>query len=164
MRLRIKNKPVDPLIYMLIIYLATISIILMSGCNPVKQVISDKRKLDQVAEVVVRSGYCANDTTIVTVSDTITKVDTITNTDTEIVLRNDTVIMTRIKRDYVTKTIRIRDTIRQVVVDHARIRLLEADKIKIVAELEEKKKESQSRMKWLVILGLIIAAYLYFKK
>lgn len=40
-------------------------IILFISCNPVKQVLSDKEKFDQVAEEVVRRGYCINDTVVV---------------------------------------------------------------------------------------------------
>ena len=40
-------------------------IILFIACNPVKRVLSDKDKFDQVAEEVVRRGYCINDTVVV---------------------------------------------------------------------------------------------------
>lgn len=36
------------------------------SCSPVKQVLKDKKKLDKVAEEVVRMGYCVNDTTVIT--------------------------------------------------------------------------------------------------
>lgn len=34
-----------------------------SGCNPVKRVINNPNKFEQVAQEVVRRGYCVNDTT-----------------------------------------------------------------------------------------------------
>lgn len=40
-------------------------ILLFIGCNPVKQVMSDKEKFDQVAEEVIRRGYCVNDTVVI---------------------------------------------------------------------------------------------------
>jgi hypothetical protein len=40
------------------------------SCNPVKQVLSDRAKFDEVAKEVIRAGYCANDTVIVSKSDT----------------------------------------------------------------------------------------------
>ena len=52
-------------------------IILLLSCNPVKQVLKDKAKLDKVAEVVIESGYCANDTIIQTKSDTLVTYDTL---------------------------------------------------------------------------------------
>lgn len=39
--------------------------ILLIGCNPVKQVLKDKAKLDLVAKEVIRKGYCVNDTIVI---------------------------------------------------------------------------------------------------
>lgn len=39
--------------------------ILLIGCNPVKQVLKDKAKLDLVAKEVIKQGYCVNDTTVI---------------------------------------------------------------------------------------------------
>lgn len=41
-------------------------LILLLGCNPVKQVMKDQSKFDKVAEEVIRRGYCVNDTTVIT--------------------------------------------------------------------------------------------------
>jgi hypothetical protein len=43
-----------------------IIILLLVSCNPVKQVLKDQVKLDEVAQEVIRRGYCVNDTTIIT--------------------------------------------------------------------------------------------------
>ena len=40
---------------------------LIAACNPVKRVLKDSEKFDQVAEEVIRRGRCVNDTTIETV-------------------------------------------------------------------------------------------------
>jgi hypothetical protein len=40
-------------------------IILLFSCNPVKQVLKDQKKFDQVAEEVIRRNYCINDTVVV---------------------------------------------------------------------------------------------------
>lgn len=42
-----------------------LSVLIIAACNPVKQVLKDKAKLDKVAEEVVRRGYCVNETTFV---------------------------------------------------------------------------------------------------
>lgn len=39
-------------------------VILLFSCNPVKQVLKDKDKFDQVKEAVIRSGACINDTVV----------------------------------------------------------------------------------------------------
>lgn len=53
----------------------TIALLLLLGivfsCNPVKRVFKDPVKMNEVAEEMIRRGYCSNDTTIVTqVTDT----------------------------------------------------------------------------------------------
>lgn len=39
---------------------------LIAACNPVKRVLKDPLKLEEVAQEVVRRGFCANDTTVIT--------------------------------------------------------------------------------------------------
>jgi hypothetical protein len=74
-------------------------LLLLIGCNPVKQVLRDQEKLEEVAKVVVKGGWCANDTTFITKSDTLVEMDTIiridTQTDTHIF--NDTTYITKWK-------------------------------------------------------------------
>jgi len=54
----------------LAIFLITFAI--LYSCNPVKLVLKDPVKFNQVANEVVRRGYCTNDTTIITqVTDTV---------------------------------------------------------------------------------------------
>ena len=43
-----------------------IIILLLVSCNPIKQVLKDPVKLDEIAQEVIRRGYCVNDTTIIT--------------------------------------------------------------------------------------------------
>ena len=99
------------------------------SCNPVKQVLSDKVKLDQVAKEVVKMGYCANDTTIVIKSDTLIEMDTLTIIDEKpfIELINDTVYVTKWKTNNITKSVTIHDTIKAVVVDNARVKLFQEE-------------------------------------
>ena len=53
-------------------YLIYISAILLFSCNPVKKVLKDNEKFEQVAQEAVRRGYCVNDTTkVTTVKDTV---------------------------------------------------------------------------------------------
>ena len=48
---------------------------ILPACNPVKQVLKDKKKLDIVAIEVIRQGYCVNDTVVETRIDTLYEVD-----------------------------------------------------------------------------------------
>jgi hypothetical protein len=88
--------------------------IVLVSCNPVKQVLSDKQKLDKVAKEVVKMGYCVNDTTIVVKSDTLIEMDTLTIIDEKPMIEviNDTVYVTKWKTNNITKSVTIHDTIK----------------------------------------------------
>ena len=133
------------------------------GCNPVKQVLKDKEKLDKVAEKVIEMGYCVNDTIIQTQSDTTITYDTIIekNEVLRTILRTDTLRVPLTKK--IVKTITIRDTIQKVVVDNARIRQLEAKLAIQTEKAEEYKAKAQSRLNWLIWLLIIIGIRLLYK-
>lgn len=138
--------------------------LLFLSCNPVKQVLRDKQKLDAVAEIVVSSGYCANDTIIQTKSDTLITYDTFYQRGADIirdVFHIDTLRLPLTKK--IVKTIRIRDTINQVVVDNARIKLLEAKLAVQTEKTEEYKAKAKSRLNWLILLLLVISIRLLYK-
>ena len=138
----------------------SISLLFLIACNPVKQVLKDKEKLDKVAEVVVKSGYCANDTTIITKSDTTIQYDTSYLTDTLIDLRTikDTQYVTLPKK-VITRTITIRDTITNVVVDGARVLLIEKDVNKYKTEAAEWKELAKAR--WWYLFWIILFSVVY---
>jgi hypothetical protein len=142
--------------YIILIICAIISIL---SCNPVKQVLKDKNKLDKVAEVVVQSGYCANDTTIITKSDTTTITDTIFDTQVIIdeVNKTDTQYVKVPK--VITRTITIRDTIKNVVVDNARVVSLEKKIEKQGWEVDKWK--SLARARWWYLFWIILFTIVY---
>jgi hypothetical protein len=139
-----------------------ISIFLL-GCNPVKQVLRDKEKLDKVAEYVISSGYCVNDTIIQSKSDTLITYDTIYEKNDIIrnILRTDTLRLSFTKT--LVKTIRITDTIQKVVIDNARINQLEAKLALQTEKTEEYKAKANSRLKWLVLLIIAICVRILYK-
>ena len=140
-------------------------LILLVGCNPVKQVLRDQDKLDAVAKVVVAGGYCANDTTFVVKSDTTIQVDTLIQNDTTIQVktRNDTTFLTRLKYRDIIKSITIHDTIKSVIVDNARINLIRGDLAVSNAKAMEWERKAERRAGWLIILILAIAGFIYLK-
>lgn len=146
---------------------ARISILLLFliGCNPVKQVLRDQEKLEEVAKVVVKGGWCANDTTFITKSDTIIDIDTLvqidTQTDTQII--NDTVYYTKWKTRDIIKSITIHDTLKSYIVDNARVRLLQADSTRLNNLANEYKRKADNRLNWLISLLVIIALFIYLK-
>jgi hypothetical protein len=139
-----------------------ISIFLLA-CNPVKQVLRDKEKLDKVAEYVISSGYCVNDTIIQSKSDTLITYDTIYEKNDIIrnILRTDTLRLSFTKT--LVKTIRITDTIQKVVIDNARINQLEAKLALQTEKTEEYKAKANSRLKWLVLLLIAICVRILYK-
>ena len=138
---------------------------LFIGCNPVKQVLRDQEKLEEVAKVVVKGGWCANDTTFVVKSDTIVDIDTLVEiqTDLEISTINDTTYITKWKTNTITKTLTIHDTIKSFIVDNARVRLLQTDSARLAFELNEWEGKAKKRQLWIFLLLGIIALYFYLK-
>jgi hypothetical protein len=140
-------------------------LLLLIGCNPVKQVLRDQEKLEEVAKIVVKGGWCANDTTFITKSDTLVEMDTIiridTQTDTHIF--NDTTYITKWKTRDIVKTLTIHDTIKSFIVDNARVRLLQTDSARLTYELNEWQGKAKKRQLWIFLLIGMIGAYFYIK-
>jgi hypothetical protein len=140
-------------------------LLLLFGCNPVKQVLRDQEKLEEVAKVVIAGGWCANDTTFITKSDTLVEMDTIiridTQTDTHIF--NDTTYITKWKTRDITKTLTIHDTIKSFIVDNARVRLLQTDSARLTYELNEWQGKAKKRQLWIFLLIGMMGAYFYIK-
>jgi hypothetical protein len=140
-------------------------LILLVGCNPVKQVLKNQEMLEEVAKVVVKGGWCANDTTFVVKSDTLVEVDTLVRIDTltDTYVLNDTVHIVKWKTREITKSITIHDTIKSFIVDNARVRLLQADSARLTGEVIQWKGKADSRLNWLISLLVIIALFIYLK-
>ena len=139
--------------------------LLLVSCNPVKQVLRDTEKLAQVAEVVVRSGCCANDTTFITKSDTLVEIDTLIDVDIRIDTQkvNEFVYVTKWKTRDIIKSISIHDTIKSFIVDNARVRLLQTDSARLSVEVDEWKGKAKRRQIWLFFILAVIASALYIK-
>jgi len=120
------------------------------GCNPIRQVISDKEKLDEVAKVVIAMGYCANDTTYITHTDTLLVVDTLMEVLTDTLKLKDTTILWETKFYTINKTKTIRDSIKSVIIDSALVQQLRFQNI----ELNDKIKADRKRYLW--IIGILI--------
>ena len=156
---------IDPLNILLIGLILVFFVFWLLSCNPVKQVLRDQEKLEEVAKVVVKGGWCANDTTFITKSDTLIEMDTIiridTKTDTQII--NDSVYVTKWKTRDIVKSVTIHDTIKSFIVDNARVRLLQADSSRLAYELNEWEGKAKRRQLWIFLLIGVIALYFYLK-
>jgi len=139
--------------------------LLFVSCNPVKQVLRDQDKLEQVAKVVVKGGWCANDTTFITKSDTLVEIDTFVNVKMQIDTQkvNEFVYITNWKTRDIVKSITIHDTLRSYIVDNARVRLLQTDSARLTTEVIQWKGKADSRLNWLISLLVLIALFIYLK-
>ena len=156
---------IDPLNILLIALILVFAIFWLLSCNPVKQVLRDQEKLEEVAKVVVKGGWCASDTTFIVKSDTLVEVDTLVRIDTltDTYVLNDTTYITKYKTRDITKSITIHDTIKSFIVDNARVRLLQADSARLTGEVNEWKGKADSRLSWLISLLVLIALFIYLK-
>jgi hypothetical protein len=140
-------------------------LLLLVGCNPVKQVLRDQEKLEEVAKVVVKGGWCANDTTFVVKSDTLVEFDTLINVKLEVDTQkvNEFVYITNWKTRDIIKSVTIHDTIKSFIVDNARVRLLQADSARLGGEVIEWKAKAKKRQIWLFAIVAMIFGALYIK-
>jgi len=140
-------------------------LILLIGCNPVKQVLRDQDKLEQIAKVIVAGGWCANDTTFITKSDTLIEVDTLVRIDTETYTQivNDSVYFTKWKTRDIIKSVTIHDTLKSYIVDNARVRLLKTDSARLSNEVICWERKAKKRQLWIFLLIGVIGAYFYIK-
>jgi len=138
-------------------------IIVLFGCNPVKQVLKDKSKFDVVAAEVIRQGYCATDTLLIVKSDTIVMVDSLIEVYSDTTIINDTAYVTLWETKNYTKTFVVHDTLRSVIVDNARVRQLQADVDKITNQSEQHKQDATNRLYWFIIALAVILFLIIIK-
>lgn len=137
----------------------------VTSCNPVKQVLRDQDKLEEVAKVVVKGGWCTNDTTFIVKSDTLVEFDTLVNIDIQVDTQkvNEFVYITNWKTRDIIKSVTIHDTVKSFIVDNARVRLLQADSARLTGEVMQWKGKADSRLSWLISLLVLIALFIYLK-
>lgn len=149
---------------LLILYIILlVSAALLFSCNPVKQVIRDRQKLDKVAEVVLRLGYCSNDTIVYVKTDTLIKSDTTFLKEIKIEKRNDTIYFWEQHYNTINKRIYIRDTIKNVIVDNAQLNVYKKDIAVLEDRLNSEKEKSKKRFKYLFVIIVISSLYLLYK-
>lgn len=156
-------------------------LIFVLGCNPVKQVLKDQEKFDQVAEEVIRRGKCINDTTVITqTKDSIVYKDSIIEHITSIPCKDfDTTIgRARIRVSSGVLTYSAKDsivyqtkTITNTVRDRALENILRADisnrdsiissRTVQISDLQNEKKGLQADLRWwkfkfyMIVTGIV---------
>jgi hypothetical protein len=151
------------------IILAFITIILLlilfGSCNPVKQVLGDNKKFEVVAAEVIKRGYCECDTLYKFKTDTLEVHDTTTIVYVDTAVINDTTYLWETKFHTVTKVRTIRDSVKMVVIDSARIKVLtkELSDAKSMEKLAVGDMKKLQRMVYLIGGGALLFFLLLFK-
>jgi hypothetical protein len=115
----------SPELEMLLAFISIILLLILFGsCNPVKQVLGDNKKFEVVAAEVIKRGYCLNDTIYKTKTDTLEVHDTTTFVYVDTMVVNDTTYLWETKYHTITKVRTIRDSVKLIVTDSARIKVL----------------------------------------
>ena len=110
---------------MLLAFISIIALIIFFGsCNPVKQVLGDNKKFEVVAAEVIKRGYCSNDTSYIYKTDTLEITDTTIMVYVDTAVINDTTYLWETKFHTVTKVRTIRDSVKLVVIDSAKVKVL----------------------------------------
>lgn len=151
-----QNNIKEAIFFFVIIATAIFLFFGMSGCNPIKRILSDKAKRDQMAAEIIKLGYCLNDTTIIELHDTTTTIDTvdIPVIITDTLLRNDTLVFWETKYYDIVKT----KVITKIVIDSARINILNKE----LADIKLKLADSEIRRKqWRNQFGAALSALIF---
>ena len=156
----------SPEIEMLLAFISIILLLILFGsCNPVKQVLGDNKKFEVVAAEVIKRGYCECDTLYKFKSDTIEVHDTTTMVYVDTSVINDTTYLWETKFHTVTKVRTIRDSVKMVLVDSSRIKVLtkELSDAKSMEKLAVGDMKKLQRMVYLIGAGALLFFLLLFK-
>ena len=143
----------------------------LTSCNPVKRVMRDPEKVHRVFTQALRSGIesCVTDTVTVHKSDTLVTTDTSWVFDTQVY--TDTVkLPSQILTKFVTKTIRITDTVKLKIKDVTTEQILRGDVLALREKLSAEtlaKNEAKKDANWwklICILSWVLFGVYIFRK
>ena len=132
-------------------------LIALSSCNPIKKVLNNPAKFAIVKDTVLARGYCVNDTSFLYITDTLEVTDTLYEVMTDTLVINDSLVFWDVKFKTIQRTIRIRDSIKSVVVDSAMVGVLRKE---LLIEKEKSKENKQWKRMFMWAVGSAIAFFL----
>ena len=141
-----------------IVYLISLFLLIVLGCNPIKKaektVLNNRESSERIFRELEKTRPCANDTTVISVSDTLYKTDTAIDYKVDTI--NNVVTLTE-KGKIIYKTKTIIETKTAFIVDNRRLAIM-ADSVRFYkVSLQDSINTSnkwRSRF-WWVILGLL---------
>ena len=147
---------------LLLIYLAILALLILAACNPLRKaerlVLNNRDASNRVFNTLALERPCANDTMIVTLSDTTILQDTIFDYKRDTI--NNVITLTE-KGKTIVKTIKVVD-IKTAYVQDMRMVAILSDSVrfyKLLYQAEHKyKQKAESRFWWLIIaiVGILI--------
>lgn len=136
-------------------------LLILSSCNPVKQVLKKPAYFNVIKDSVLKGGYCVNDTSFLYITDTLETTDTLYEVMTDTLVINDSVYFWDVKYRTITNTRIIKDSIKSVVIDSSMASVLRKE---LWLE-KEKSKENKAwkKMFFIAIGGALVFFLLLFK-
>lgn len=138
-----------------------LALLILSSCNPVKQVLKKQAYFNVIKDSVLKGGYCVNDTSFVYVTDTLEIVDTLIEIYTDTLQLKDTTIFWDVKYRTITNTRIVRDSIKSVVIDSSMVGVLRKE---LWLEKEKSKENKSWKKMFFIAIGSAIAFFLLLFK
>jgi len=147
---------------LLLIYLAIIALLILAACNPIlkaeRRVLNDMASSERVFRELEKTRPCANDTSFVTLLDTLVTTDTITDYKTDTI---DNVITKTLQGKTIYKTKRVVEIKTGYIVDTRRLGLA-LDSVRFYKQSFESSKDAHKklRFKFWALIGLLMAFFI----
>ena len=147
---------------LLLIYLAILALLILAACNPIlkaeRRVLNDVASSERVFRELEKTRPCANDTSFVTLLDTLVTIDTITDYKTDTI---DNVITKTLQAKTIYKTKRVVEIKTGYIVDTRRLGLA-LDSVRFYKQSFESSKDAHKklRFKFWALIGLLMAFFI----
>lgn len=138
-----------------------LALLILSSCNPVKQVLNNPERFAIVKDTILARGYCVNDTSFLYITDTLEIVDTLIEIYTDTLQLKDTTIFWDVKYRTITNTRTIRDSIKSVVIDSSMASVLRKE---LWLEKEKSKENKAWKKFFFIAIGSAVAFFLLLFK
>ena len=138
-----------------------LALLILSSCNPVRQVLKDPGKFAIIKDTVLAMGYCANDTSFLYITDTLEVTDTLYEVLTDTLVINDSLVFWDVKYKTIQRTIKIRDSIKSVVIDSSMVGVLRKE---LWYEKEKSKENKGWKKMFFIGMGSALAFFLLLFK
>jgi hypothetical protein len=147
---------------LLLIYLAILALLILAACNPLRKaerrVLNDVASSERVFRELEKTRPCANDTSFVTLLDTLVTTDTITDYKTDTI---DNVITKTLQGKTIYKTKRVVEIKTGYIVDTRRLGIV-LDSVRFYKQSFESSKDAHKklRFKFWALIGLLMAFFI----